>query len=315
MLMLFRVFLLLVAFLACAVPASAEKRIALTFDDVPRGPGTFMTTQERTDRLIAALRQAGVSQAAFFVNPGNLEQEWGRDGAAHIDAYVAAGHVIANHSYSHGWLRTTDAAAYVTDIDRATLWLQVRPGYRPWYRFPFLDEGGEDVAKRDVVRGALAARHLSNGYVTVDSFDWYLDQLLGQAARDGRQVDRAALHDLYVEMLVENAEFQERVAHDALGRSPAHVMLLHETDIAALFIADAVAALKARGWQIVTADEAYRDPIAATEPDTTNLGGGRVTALASLRGRPASELAVPLNNQAAVGRLFNTRVLHQAEAP
>lgn len=312
---LFRVLLLLVAVLACAVPASAEKRIVLTFDDVPRGPGTFMTTQERTDRLIAALRQAGVSQAAFFVNPGNLEREWGRDGAAHIDAYVAAGHVIANHSYSHGWLRSTDTAAYVTDIDRATAWLQNRPGYRPWYRFPFLDEGGEDVAKRDAVRAALAARHISNGYVTVDSYDWFLDVLIGRAAQEGREIDRAALRDLYVEMLVGTAEFQDGVARSALGRAPAQVMLLHETDIAALFIADAVAALKARGWTIITADEAYRDPIAATEPDTTYLGGGRVTALASLTGRPAAELSTPLNQEPNVQQMFNTRVLHQAEAP
>ena len=116
-------------------------------------------------------------------------------------------------------------------------------------------------------------------------------------------------------MLVETAEFQERIARDTLGRSPAHVMLLHETDIAALFIADAVAALRARGWQIVTADEAFRDPIAAVEPDTTYLGGGRVTAIASTRGRAASELAVPLNDEAVVGRMFSTRVLHQAEAP
>jgi len=164
MMKLFRFLLLLMAVLAGAVPASAEKRIALTFDDVPRGPGTLMTTQERTDRLIAALRQAGVSQAAFFVNPGHLEQEWGRDGAAHIDAYVAAGHVIANHSYSHGWLRSTDTAAYVADIDRATAWLQGRPGYRPWYRFPYLDEGGEDVAKRDAVHAQLKSMPTAFSY-------------------------------------------------------------------------------------------------------------------------------------------------------
>src|SRR4029450_9636317 len=192
---LYRFLLMLAASLAFATPAAAQKRIALTFDDVPRGPGTFMTTQERTDRLIAQLPPARVSQAAFFVNPGNLEQEWGSDGAAHIDAYVAAGHVIANHSYSHGWLRSTDAAAYVADIDRATAWLQGRPGYRPWYRVPFLDEGGEDVAKRDAVRAALAARHISNGYVTVDSYDWFLDVLIGRAAQEGREIDMAALHD------------------------------------------------------------------------------------------------------------------------
>ena len=74
--------------------------------------------------------------------------------------------------------------------------------------------------------------------------DWYLDQLLGQAAPGRPAIDMDALRALYVEMLVETAEFQERIARDTLGRSPAHVMLLHETDIAALFLADAVAALR-----------------------------------------------------------------------
>src|SRR4029450_9102528 len=119
---LYRFLLMLAASLAFATPAAAQKRIALTFDDVPRGPGTFMTTQERTDRLIAQLPPARVSQAAFFVNPGNLEQEWGSDGAAHIDAYVAAGHVIANHSYSHGWLRSTYPPPHAPPPHRATGW-------------------------------------------------------------------------------------------------------------------------------------------------------------------------------------------------
>src|ERR1700755_1241569 len=97
-----RLFLALLALLfAHAAPAAAQKRIALSFDDVPRAPGAFMTPQQRTDRLIAALQQAGVRQAAFFVNPGNLRQPWGAGREAQIAAYVRAGHVIANHSSSH----------------------------------------------------------------------------------------------------------------------------------------------------------------------------------------------------------------------
>ena len=62
------------------------KRIAISFDDAPRGPGAFMTPEERTARLIRALKLAGVTQAAFYVNPS-------RATAAHtaqIAEYVAA---------------------------------------------------------------------------------------------------------------------------------------------------------------------------------------------------------------------------------
>ncbi|MFM7377342.1 MAG: polysaccharide deacetylase family protein, partial [Erythrobacter sp.] len=172
------ILMLWAALLALAAPLAAqEKRIALTFDDVPRGAGAFFTPEERSTRLIAALREAGVKQAAFFVTTSGLDTPDGASGEARIAAYVAAGHVIANHSHSHEHLDQISAEAYLADLDRAAAWLKGRPGYRPWFRYPFLDEGGRDAAKRDVVRAGLAARGLRNGYVTADGSDWHLEAL------------------------------------------------------------------------------------------------------------------------------------------
>ena len=290
------------------------KRIALSFDDVPRQPGAFLTPDERTSALIEALERAGVEQAAFFVTTGNLERPHGVGGEARIAAYVASGHVIANHSHSHRWLNRTPAEEYIADLDRASAWLEGRPGYRPWFRFPFLDEGRRDHAKRDTVRAALRARGLTNGYVTVDTYDWQLDSLLTSAVREGKAIDREALSRLYAQSLVEAANFTNALALETLGRSPVHMLLLHETDLAALFIVEAVAALRADGWEIVTADEAYADPIAAIEPDTHVLGNGRVVAIAAAAGRPPAELTSPWTEEEFISRLFNARVLQQGGA-
>lgn len=299
------------AALTLATPAIAQKRIALSFDDVPRHAGAFYTPDERTSRLIAALDDADVEQAAFFVTPGNLEKPDGENGEARIAAYVRAGHVIANHSYSHQWLSRTPAADYIADVDRATAWLKGRPGYRPWYRFPFLDEGRRDLAKRAEVRAALAARGLSNGYVTVDNYDWHLDALASKAKRDGRKMDMAALRDLYVETLVGAAEFYDRVALDALKRQPVQVLLLHETDLNAMYIADVAAGLRKAGWEVVPIDEAYRDPIAAREPDGWFTNGGRVAALAQDAGRAPRDLIDPRTDEAVLTALFEDRVLKE----
>lgn len=308
---------LLVAILAvvvvAATPAQAQKRIAFSFDDVPRQPGAFMTVEERTDRLIAALRRSGIRQAAFFVTPGHLERPWGPGGEARIERYVRAGHVIANHSFSHPSLSRIGAEAYLADIDRASEWLRGRRGNRPWFRYPFLDEGTRgqlDMATRDAVRAGLAGRTLLNGYVTVDSYDWYLDDLANRARRAGQTLDMNALRDLYVRIVVETAEFQDRVARETLHRQPVHVILMHETDLEAAFLPDAVRALRARGWRIATMDEAYRDPIARVAPDTRYLGGGRVAAIAAAAGRPLTDLFPPLNEEAEILRLFNQQVLH-----
>lgn len=263
------------ALLALAAPLAAqEKRIALTFDDVPRQAGAFFTPEERSKRLIAALREAGVEQAAFFVTTSRLDTPDGAGGEARIAAYVAAGHVIANHSHSHWHLAQTPAEDYLADLDRAAAWLKDRPGYRPWFRFPYLGEGGRDAAKRDALRAGLAARALRNGYVTADGSDWHLEQLTIDAKNTGRAMDMAALRKLYLQSQMSGIAYHDALARRTLGRSPPHVMLLHETDLAALFIADLVAELRKDGWTIITADEAYADAqLAAAMPIVPHTSG------------------------------------------
>ena len=292
--------------------AQARKRLALSFDDVPRSPGPFLTPDERTAKLIDSLARGGVEQAVFFVTTGNLERPYGAGGERRIAAYVEAGHVIANHSHSHRPLSRTDPAAYLADIDRAEAWLSAQPGHRPWYRFAFLDEGAGDRARRDAVRQGLAERGLANGYITVDSYDWFLEDLAGRSLRAGRPIDRDALGSLYAELILRAAEFAERLARETLGRSPAHVMLLHETDLAALFIDRAAAALRDAGWETVPIDEAYRDPLIDEEPDASYLAGGRIAAIANARGRPPRQLLPEWNDERMIQRLFNERVLGQA---
>ncbi|HEU0098156.1 MAG TPA: polysaccharide deacetylase family protein [Allosphingosinicella sp.] len=307
--------LLLMALGACATaaPRPEPKRIALSFDDVPRGPGAFFTPDARTERLIAELKRTGVRQAVFFVTPGNLDEPWGVGGESRIAAYVAAGHVIANHSFGHRRLSGMAEADYLADVDRAELWLKGRQGRRPWFRFPFLDEGRSDKAKRDAARAGLKARGLSNGYVTAEASDWNMDALATEAAERGKKLDIDALRDLYVESHVEAAEFYDALARKTLGRSPAHVLLLHETDLAALFIGDLVTALRKRGWRIVTADKAYSDPIRKLMPDVPSAQGTLTEALAWEKGLPAPRW-YERNDLKIANALFAERVLHETLA-
>ena len=304
----FLALLMAVLLSACAsvAPQASEKRIALTFDDVPRDRGAWLCDEDRTRRLIAGLEKAGVEQAAFFLNPGRIPEKPGAE--ARIAAYVAAGHVIANHSATHPHLNATDVAAYLANIDAATAWLKDRPGYRRWFRFPYLDEGQSDRAKRDAVRAGLAARGLSNGYVTIDASDWFYEQEAIDAVRAGKAIDREALRDLYIESHLQSAEFTDALARRALGRSPAHVLLLHETDLAAFWIADLVRALKATGWRIVSADEAYADPISRITPDVPVAQGTLIEAIAWEKGLPEPRW-YPRNNTELAGRLFAERVM------
>ena len=306
--------ILLLIFADAGAAASAlkpePKRIALSFDDVPRGPGAFLTPDQRTQGILSGLAAAKVEQAVFFVTTGNLDKPHGKGGEERIMMYSGAGHVIANHSHAHRRLSQVSAEEYLQDVDRAAAWLRNRPNSRPWFRFPFLDEGRADKAKRDAVRAGLAKRGLMNGYVTADGADWNMEALTVAAREAGKHMDMKALRELYVETMVGAANFYDGLARRTLGRSPAHILLLHETDLAALFLPALVDALRKDGWQMVTADEAYADPIARAAPDVPSAQGTLTEAMAWQKGLPAPRWYERENVKIA-NALFAERVLKE----
>jgi peptidoglycan/xylan/chitin deacetylase (PgdA/CDA1 family) len=300
--------------LFAAAPAAADKRIALTFDDVPRGRGAFFTPDQRTIRLIAGLHKAGVKQAAFYLVPGQIGHDDGIGGEERIQAYVAAGHVIADHSFTHPHLSELSVADYMANVDKAEAYLKGREGRRPWFRYPFLDEGQEDKAKVAAVRAALKARGLHNGYATVDGSDWYIEAMTADAIAAGKKIDMDGLRSLYVTTMVGAADFADSLALKTWRRRPAQVIVLHETDIAALFIPDLVEALRKDGWKIVTADEAYADPISKLAPNVPSANGTLLELAAWEKGIPKPRW-YERNDMALAKRLFDEQVLHEAPAP
>lgn len=275
--------LILAAALPGGEPTAAE--IAITFDDAPRSDSRLMSGAERTDRLISALDGAGVEGAIFFSTGQHIDSS----GHERLLRYQQAGHYIANHSFSHARPHDLGLAQWLEDLQQADAALRQFDGFLPLYRFPFLDEG-RDEDMRDGMRQGLAQKGYRNGYVTVDNYDWYMDRLLQEALEQGRTVDFEALGRVYVNVLADCADFYDRVAQDALGRSPRHVLLLHENDLAALYLGDLAAELRRRGWSIISGPLAYRDPIAEHLPDTLFNNQGRVAALAAVAGAPRISL-------------------------
>ncbi|MEO1576158.1 MAG: polysaccharide deacetylase family protein [Pseudomonadota bacterium] len=279
-----RIFFIVVLVMASAV-ATADKRIALTYDDAPRSDGRVFTGQARAGALIDALRKVEAGPVAFFVTTRGIEGPG--EGRERIARYAAAGHLIANHSHTHPWSHKTDADDYIADIDRAETLLEGFDNRRAWFRFPFLDEG-RTAPKIEAIAEALDKRGLANGYVTVDNYDWYVDRKLQDALEAGRDVDYERLGRFYVQMLLYAAEFYDSLAVQVLGDSPVHVLLLHENDLAALYADDLVLALRATGWTIVSPDEAYDAPLAT--PVTPYTSQGRVFGLAADAGRSRSTM-------------------------
>lgn len=255
------------------------RQVALTFDDPPLPDTVVMSGKERTRRIIEALADAEVSGAMFFAVSSRIDDS----NISRMHAYAEAGHVIASHSDTHANLHNVGVEAFIRDIYTADRILSGLPGFKPWFRFPYLNEG-ETIEQRDEIRISLDKLGYRQGYVTIDNYDFFIDRLLREAVQAEESFDIEAVGDLYSNMLLNAAEHYDEIACTWLGRSPRHVLLLHENDVAALFLPRLISEFRERGWTIISALQAYKDPIANKLPDTLFLGQGRVAALAAEAG-------------------------------
>lgn len=270
------IFLFLLALIG-SVPLASAKQIALSFDDAPMRGSYLYSGTERSQKIIEVLDKHQI-QTVFFANSERLSVE---KGSQRLMAYSKAGHFIANHTHSHPDLNSSDAKTYIADINKAHTELKSFPTFQRWFRFPYLREG-EELSKRDEVRGFLKAQDYINGYVTVDNYDYYVNKLVMDALAQQRQVNLGKACEMLTDIMIEGAEYYDKVAREHIG-DVRHVLLMHENDIGAHCLDRLIVGLKSSNWEIISPKFAYQDPLLQVEPQTLYLGQGRVAAIAHER--------------------------------
>lgn len=254
--------------------------IAISLDDAPM-PGTVLHKgMEKTQKILQALQETNCPAVGIFATAAHAQ---GEINMKRLRMYGEAGHVIANHSYSHYKLDKVTSEKFIADIKKAHEVLSVLPNFKPFFRFPYLVEG-KNKAQRQVVIHALDAMGYQEGYTTVNNHDYYLNKLLLDAVKAGKTVDYDKLRKLYLSILWDCIETNQKLAYKVCNRKVKHVLLLHENDLAALFIRDLIAHIRKQGWKIISIEEAYQDPIARIPVTNTYSLTGRIGTIAVEQG-------------------------------
>ncbi len=250
-----------------AATANAGGQVALTFDDLPvHGPvpaGVSRTVLLK--QITNTLANARVPPTYGFVNAKSLEDDANHRAA--LEAWRAAGHPLANHTYSHMSLQETDVDGYRAEVIANEPILQALMGEEDWhwFRYPYLREG-ESLEKRNAVRELLEARGYRIAQVTVDFQDWAYN---GPYVRCFEKRDFAAIAELkanYLARADERLTASEQASQRLYGRNIKHVMLLHVGAFQPVMLPHLFEFLERRGYDIVTLQEAQSDPAYAEDP-------------------------------------------------
>ena len=249
-----RVFLAgLAALGACRNTASHvhQKRMAITMDDFDLTFDIGLNQKMRHQNILNAFEAVG-HKAAGFVTGDFVKSDWGQEV---VEDWRIAGHLIANHTWTHPHANKSDVTEYIADIRKNKTDLDRLIGTADYFRFPFLDDG-RDRAQQIALFQGLKDLGLRNAPVTVDSVDWYTTSRLEAALKANPDTDLAPYRDYYVTMCVTLSNHWDRVAQTLGFTSLPHLTLMHHNVLNGHFLEDVLVALKADGWMFVDAAEA-----------------------------------------------------------
>jgi peptidoglycan/xylan/chitin deacetylase (PgdA/CDA1 family) len=268
----------------------AKPQVAVTMDDFSWGNAVKLSAAERNQAILATLSSHSI-KAALFVMGRNIDND---EGKQLLRPWNDAGHLIANHTYSHRNYNSPSMTPefYEIDILRAEELLKGFPRFQKFLRYPMLKEG-DTAAKRDALRKFLKERGYRNGYVTIDNSDWIVDQRLTAKLKKDPNANLTPYRDFYLEHMWDRAQYYDALAHQVLGRSVKHTILTHFNLLNGLFLGDLLQLFKDKGWQLLDAEAAFKDQIFKAEPNVVPAGESIVWSLAKEKGTIAQSLRYP----------------------
>ena len=237
--------------------------IAITMDDYPMLPSELFNCQDRANAFIKAARKHNVKIAFFCI--GRLcngqrslsnDKDW-----KPLDALEREGHFLANHSFSHPRASMQTLEKFITQLKKTEEILAPYKQMRKWFRFPYLDYGnieafGGTTEKALSFYSCLKQHGYKDGYTTIETPEWYINEKLTEAIIEKKSVDYEKLRNLYIYLLKECCIYFINIYK---RYDKPHTLLLHVNDLNALFLDDVLAAIKESGWKIVSPEDAFQD--------------------------------------------------------
>lgn len=277
---------------ATVATTTSKPTVSFTFDDgITYGIADFKF-EEWNEMLLSHLETENL-KAVFFVTGKNKLDEKGQ---FLLKSWNDKGHKIANHTFNHPNFNAEKNTSHLfeSELLRTDSIISKFNNHIKLFRFPYLKEG-QNKSKVDSIRNILSQSNYSNGYVTIDASDWYVNQRLIERIKEKgfekTEIDK--FKDFYLQHILERANYYEKLSNEMNERHINHALLLHHNLTSALFLGDLIKKFKAEGWEVINADKAYEDKIFAKIPDPDFAGESLIWSMAKQSGKYEDSLRYP----------------------
>lgn len=269
--------------------ADERSQIAVTIDDFNLFGASQAIAETRNKTLLDTLRTHSNLKVAVFPAGKHIDNDLGK---SLLRAWGEAGHIVANHTYSHWFYPFRGFEEFSQDILREEALIKDLPGFTKRFRFPGLKEG-DTVEKRDKMRVFLEEHQYRMGYVTIDASDWYIDRRLRERIAQKTKEALAAYKDYYLNHLWDRAVFYDNLSRKLLGRPIKHTLLIHHNALNEMFLSAVLDMFVSKDWKLINAEDAFTDSVFSSAPNILPAGESIIWALAKESGRFSYILRYP----------------------
>jgi len=252
-----------------AAASEGQRKIALTFDDLPMTvvgndhiAGPLAETQDICRSVLITL-QAHHATAIGFVNEVKLNVQGERDArAALLEEWLSAHMMLGNHGYDHLAFSKVGLAAYEEQFLRGdsitNALLDQHHIAERYFRHPYIDTGKTASDEKGFAE-MLAAHHYRIAPQTVENYDWMFNASYNDARNRGDQGMMSKVIAAYVQQTEARLEHAEQLSSKTFSREIPLIILMHADRINADHLDDVLKAMEGRGYQFISLSEALRD--------------------------------------------------------
>jgi len=247
-------------------PASANREVAVTFDDLPVASAPYDSPEawrDLTQRLVSSIERNNVPSVGFVIAQKLMKENdpepWKVD---LLKVWVRAGLELGNHTYSHPSLHQVNLDTYEKDIMKGDEILRpflTSQGMRlRYFRHPYLQTGRDEATKASVgtflqTRGYVVAP------VTIDDSDWVFARAYTKALARNDAETAARVKSAYLPYIESKVVYFERQSRELLGREVRQILLLHASALNADAFDGIARMLKGRGYSFIPLERALSD--------------------------------------------------------
>jgi len=256
---------------------SAQKKIAITFDDLPLTgeQQTIQSAEYVTNHLRAVTEQYNIP-VTLFITGQNLFVDGQTDSRVSlIKSWDIPNVDLQNHSFSHLSYHQTQNENFFNDIRFKNFlvkhYFQKDSTDFIYFRAPF-NHIGERSTKTDSLLQFLAQENMLLAPFTIENSDYIYNKVYINYYENGEYEKAKSVGKLYLEHLKRSINYFEELSYETFGEYIPQILLIHSNRINADYFAEMILLLQNSGYQINSFQEIVKHSAYQNEHPSSEWG-------------------------------------------